>query len=235
MKPISINLASQPFYNTRLYLAAFAGSVALLLIMTVLNIVTLYQSQAAWKHFGDDQAGLQSELRSLDHEMLTLDRELKRRDLAEVGEQSKFANIAIVQRMFSWTLMFNRLEQVMPPTVKLRSLRPTVDAEGIEFRVVGTAKNASAFADFEEALLEEPLFSAVYPLSEAVSSTGKGIDFNLSFRYLASKDSQVGVAKPATERALEEPAAQPQAAAGSGLVEGDSVEQIEDASPEVPS
>ena len=68
MKPISINLASRPFYNTRVYLVAFAASVALLLIMTILNLVTLFQGQAAWKRFGEDQAGLQSKLRSLDHD-----------------------------------------------------------------------------------------------------------------------------------------------------------------------
>ena len=117
MKPISINLASRPFYNTRLYLVAFVASIALLLIMTILNLATMFQSQAAWKRFGADQAGLQSELRALDHEALTLERELQRRDLTEVSEQSKFANTAILQRMFSWTLMFNRLVQVMPPTV----------------------------------------------------------------------------------------------------------------------
>jgi Tfp pilus assembly protein PilN len=213
MKPISINLASRPFYNTHLYLVAFVASIALLLIMTILNLATMFQSQAAWKRFGADQAGLQSELRALDHEALTLERELQRRDLTEVREQSKFANAAILQRMFSWTLMFNRLEQVMPPTVKLQSLRPKVDGAGIHFLVRGTSKNPSAFADFEEALLEAPLFADVYPLSESVSTSGQGTDFGLSFRYLSFADSQVA-APAAVEPAPEEPADQPQSAAG---------------------
>ena len=220
MKPISINLASRPFYNTRLYLVAFGASVALLLIMTILNLVTLLQGQAAWKHFGDDQAGLQSQLRSMDHDVLTLQRELQRRDLTEVSAQSKFANVAIVQRMFSWTLMFNRLEQIMPPTVKLRSLRPKVDEDGIHFRVMGTSKDSSAFADFEEALLAAPLFSEVYPQSEGLAASGKGIDFSLSFRYLSSPDLQVGV--PAVEKAPEEQADRPQPPAAATTAEGDS-------------
>ena len=66
MKPISINLASRPFYNTRLYLIAFVASLVLLLIMTVLNVVTLVQSQSDWKRFGQDQAALKSS-RSTDH------------------------------------------------------------------------------------------------------------------------------------------------------------------------
>ena len=227
MKPLSINLASRPFYNTRLYLVAFSASVALLLIMTILNLVTLFQGQAAWKRFGEDQAGLQSKLRSQDHDVLTLQRELQRRDLTEVSAQSKFANVAIVHRMFSWTLMFNRLEQIMPPTVKLRSLRPTVDEDGIHFRVLGTSKDASAFADFEDALLEAPLFSEVYPESEGVAASGKGIDFSLSFRYLASADSQV--AAPAVEQAPEEQADQPQPGAATTTADSDSGAEAEDA------
>ena len=230
MKPISINLASRPFYNTRLYLVAFTASVALLLIMTILNLVTLFQGQAAWKRFGEDQAGLQSQLRSLDHDVLTLQRELQRRDLTAVSAQSKFANVAIVHRMFSWTLMFNRLEQIMPPTVKLRSLRPRVDENGIHFRVIGTSKDASAFADFEEALLEAPLFSEVYPQSESVAASGKGIDFSLSFRYLASADSQVGAAT--VEQAPEE---QPQPGAAAAAADSDSGAEAEDAPQEASS
>ena len=227
MKPLSINLASRPFYNTRLYLAAFGTSVALLLIMTILNLLTLVQGQAAWKHFGDDQAGLQSKLRSLDHDVMTLQRELQRRDLTEVSAQSKFANIAIVNRMFSWTLMFNRLEQIMPPTVKLRSIRPSVDEDGIHFRVIGTSKDSSAFADFEEALLAAPLFSEVYPQSEGVAASGKGIDFSLSFRYLASPDLQVGV--PAVEKAPEEQADQPKPGAAATTANSGLGAEAEDA------
>ncbi len=233
MKPFSINLASRPFYNTRLYLVAFSASVALLLIMTILNLVTLVQGQAAWKHFGDDQAGLQSKLRSLDHDVMTLQRELQRRDLTEVSAQSKFANIAIVNRMFSWTLMFNRLEQIMPPTVKLRSIRPSVDEDGIHFRVIGTSKDSSAFADFEEALLAAPLFSEVYPQSEGVAASGKGIDFSLSFRYLASPDLQVGV--PAVEKAPEEQADQPKPPAAGTTADGELGAEAEDAPPEASS
>ncbi len=233
MKPLSINLASRPFYNTRLYLAAFGASVALLLIMTILNLVTLVQGQAAWKHFGDDQAGLQSKLRSLDHDVMTLQRELQRRDLTEVSAQSKFANIAIVNRMFSWTLMFNRLEQIMPPTVKLRSLRPKVDQGGIHFRVLGIAKDASAFADFEEALLAAPLFSEVYPQSEGVSASGKGVDFSLSFRYLASTGSEAGAA--AVEQAPEEQAEQPEPGTASTTADSDSGAEAEDAPQEASS
>lgn len=233
MKPISINLASRPFYNTRLYLVAFSASVVLLLIMTFLNVVTMFQGQAAWKRFNEDQAGLQSELRSLDHDVLSLQRDLQRRDLTEVSAQSKFANLAIVQRMFSWTLMFNRLEQILPPTVKLRALRPKVDENGIHFRVLGTAKNASAFADFEEALIAAPLFSEVYPESEGVAASGKGVDFSLSFRYLASTGSEVGGA--AVEQAPEEHADELPAGAATTTVDSDSGAEAEDALQEASS
>jgi Tfp pilus assembly protein PilN len=185
MKPISINLASRPFYNTRLYIVAFAASLTLLVIMTGMNLYILLQDQTSWKRFGEAQAQLQTELQSLEHQALRFERDLERLDLGAVTDQSGFANEAILQRVFSWTLLFNRLERVMPPTVKLRSLRPEVGEEGISFRVLGTAKDAKSFTDFEENLLAAAVFTDVYPVSESLSQSGQGIDFDLSFHYLS--------------------------------------------------
>ena len=48
------------------------------------------------------------------------------------------------------------------------------------FRVIGTSKDSSAFADFEEALLAAPLFSEVYPLvGGGGPASGKGYRLQL--------------------------------------------------------
>ncbi len=185
MKPISINLASRPFYNQTLYLVAFAVSTTLLLVMTGLNLYTFLVDQAAWSHFREARAEMQVELKALDRQAIGHERILKKLNLAQVTAQSSFANDAILQRVFSWTLLFNRLEDVIPPTVKLISIRPLLEDGSIHFRVIGISKNSMAFTEFEENLLKSPLFSEVYPISERSSNTGRGVDFGLSFRYLS--------------------------------------------------
>jgi hypothetical protein len=189
MRPISINLATRPFYNTMLYVVAYAVSAVLLLAMTVLNLYTFTMDQASWGRFREARERLQEEVQALDRTETGHRRALDRLNLAQVATQSEFANSAILQRVFSWTLLFNRLEQVLPPEVKVRSLRPKVDSAGIHFRVMGTAKTAKAFTDFEENLLESPLFADVYPLSERSEPGRPGIEFSLTFRYLPNKES----------------------------------------------
>jgi Tfp pilus assembly protein PilN len=207
MKPISINLASRPFYNTTLYVVAYSVSAALLLAMTALNLYTFTVDQASWGRLHETRAQLRSEFQALDRTEKAHRRDLERLDLAQVAVQSEFANTAILQRVFSWTLLFNRLEQVLPPEVKVRSLRPKVDKNGIHFRILGTAKTAEAFTDFEENLLQSPLFADVYPLSERSEPGRPGIEFSLACRYLPEKDL------PEPPAADEEPAVPAPAAA----------------------
>jgi Fimbrial assembly protein (PilN) len=188
MRPISINLASRPFYNNRLYVVAYSVSAGLLALMTGLSLYTFFSDQVSLKRFQAAEDRLQSQLLVLDRNEEAQRKVLRRLDLEEVAAQSHFANDAILERVFSWTLLFNRLERVMPPDVKLESLRPKVDGGSIHFRIIGTAKSPSDFTDFEEALLESVLFSDVYPISETISPTGRGLLFSLSFRYLPGQE-----------------------------------------------
>ena len=205
MKPISINLASRPFYNQTLYLVTFAVSVSLLVVMTALNLYTFYVDQRAWSDFREKRDRLQADLSSLDRQAVSHERALKQLNLVQVTEQSSFANQAILQRVFSWTVLFNRLEEVIPLGVKLLAIRPRVGDDGINFRVTGVAKNGTAFTQFEENLLQSPMFSHVYPISERLSRSGRGLDFALSFRYLSADAAMQPDAAPEPDASADPP------------------------------
>ena len=200
MRPISINLASRPFYNNRLYVVAYSVSAGLLALMTGLSLYTFFSDQASLKRFQAAEDRLGSQLLALDRNEEAQRKVLRRLNLEEVAAQSHFAHDAILERVFSWTLLFNRLERIMPPDVKLESLRPKVEGGSIHFRIIGTAKKSSGFTDFEEALLESVLFSDVYPISETISPTGRGLLFSLSFRYLPGEERLEAEEEPALDQ-----------------------------------
>ena len=185
MRPIAINLASRPFYNVTLYAVAFSVGLALLVAMTGFNAYTFIADGLASRQMNAARERLQTELDDLDRSEARLRTDVSRISLPKVGQESVFAREAIVQRSLSWTALFNRLEEVQPPGVRVRSIRPSVDARKVRIRIVGVAQGYDDFTEFEEALLRSPWFSEVYPASESWNAEQRGVGFDLSFAYHA--------------------------------------------------
>jgi Tfp pilus assembly protein PilN len=192
VKPIAINLASRPFYNVTLYAVAFSAGLALLVGMTGFNAYTFIADRLAMRQLNAARERLQTDLDDLDRGEARLRADVSRISLPKVGQESAFARDAIVQRSLSWTALFNRLEEVQPPDVRVRSIRPSIDAQKVRIRVVGVAQSYEAFTEFEEALLGSPWFSEVYPSSESWNAEQRGIGFDLSFAYHADAERAGG-------------------------------------------
>lgn len=192
MRPISINLARRPFYNRTLYLVVYGVCAGVILVMTVLNVYTFIADRIALGHLADARSALQQEMGDLDREEARIRRSLQNVRLGRLELESQFAQDALLQRYFSWTRLFNRLEQVTPPDAKLRSIRPIIHPDHIEIRVTGTAKSPEAFTEFEEALIASPVFSDVYPGSELWLGQQRGLQFDLGFRYVPSREPDAG-------------------------------------------
>jgi Tfp pilus assembly protein PilN len=197
LRPISINLARRPFYNRTLYLAAYAISAGVLLAMTALNGFTLIAERVALARLGRAQATLRQGLEDLDRGEARVRRALQGVQVARLEDDSHFYRQALTQRTFSWTRLFNRLEEVTPPDVKLRSIRPLIDHDHVSIRVAGIAKTPEAFTDFEERLIRSRVFSDVYPSSEDWQGDKRGLLFELGFRYLPAREEAPPPVPPA--------------------------------------
>jgi Tfp pilus assembly protein PilN len=204
LKAISVNLASRPFYNHRLYLVVYAVCAGILVGMTGLNLYSFTANQIALGKMDEARQVLEREMAGLERQEARVRRELDGISIKEFGPKNEFARRTILQRVFSWTLLFNRLEQLQPPDVKLRSIRPTIAEQGIFIQVVGMAKTPGAITDFEEALIASPLFSEVYPHTEGKQP--RGMSFDLSFRYLPARAAEAAAtarSEPAPDAAGE--------------------------------
>jgi len=80
-------------------------------------------------------------LAKIEGEERALASEIQRRDFRRLYGRGQFAGDLIVKRAFSWTLLFNHLESVIPPEVMMTAIRPQITSEGIVIRVDGIAKN----------------------------------------------------------------------------------------------
>ena len=116
-------------------------------------------------------------------------------DLRSQNEQAEFLNYQIRQRTFGWSLLFERLGEVLPNRVKISTLSPslgdandakvlrTSDRDPVELSVRGTSADGENLLDLLDRLFAHPAFKSPRLLSENRDDSGE-ITFELSTEYL---------------------------------------------------
>lgn len=201
MKAISLNLASRPFRNN-LAVGSLLWAVAAAAVLASLYNGYVYLNYGG--HYGELQQEERkhlSKLAALQAEERKLAKEIQSRDFRRLSSRGQFAGEQILKRSFSWTLLFNKFEGVIPNEVMMTAIRPHIASEGIVIRVDGVAKNHGALINLEDSLLKSPVFARVYPASERrLNPSRPEISFALNFDYLPTKATE-GVAASAVAQA----------------------------------
>lgn len=200
MIPPAPNLARHPFANTRpvnrLGIALWAAGALLLA-----GNVAVYYSYFAGS--GDRRA----ELARLEEQVALQQRgagqaetDLAGIDLEQQNEQVEFLNRKIAERAFSWSLLFDRLAEVLPSQVRLTSLRPhgvvsgdegrrrvagrvVVEEGRVALEMAGEAQSGEALLRFVDNLFAHAAFEDPDLAQEAVDD-GERIEFTLRAQYL---------------------------------------------------
>ena len=185
MKPVTLNLASRPFRNNVLTGTMLGVVGAAIVIATVANLWVYLSYGQSYAQLQLDQAQDRARITQLEGEEKRLAGEVRARDFRRVFERGKLASELIRKSAFSWTLLFNTLETVVPPDVVMTAIRPNISAEGIIIRIEGVAKQHMALLTFEETLLRHPAFSKVFPSNERqLNPSLPDITFLLTCDYL---------------------------------------------------
>ena len=211
MRPIEINLATRPFRNNTLYWAGFGSAVLALAAVSVVNVWFFLGYGSTMRRHREDITSKQQRHEALARDERHLSLKLTKLDFKGLLQQSEFANDAIRRRIFSWTELFNRLEEVVPPAVMMVAIRPEIQAEGISVVAEGSAKDQEGLLQFEENLIRNPRFAGIYPGSERREQRGQDLRFSLKFDYVPDGSPRTGTAAPAVkgpEPSAKEPAAQ---------------------------
>lgn len=127
---VQINIASQPFRRERAQNAALAAVCAALVCSLLLLVVLILHSRA---QAADIRAVINSEnvtLKRMQTEQARYSTILAQPQNADVFAWSVFLNELIARRGVSWTRVFEDLGTVLPPNMRLMSIRlPQVAAE----------------------------------------------------------------------------------------------------------
>jgi hypothetical protein len=167
------NLATRPFYNER------AVQVLLVIAALVVAAVTVFNARQLYALTTKDRA-LVASADTAEDKTRTLSRDIARTrtgidaaHVAAVSAAAHEANVAIGQRVFSWTDLFNRLEAALPGNVRLASVKPEIDPQGHLVVTVGVvSKSVTGIEGFLDALEKTGAFRGLLSRQEHESKEG---------------------------------------------------------------
>jgi len=143
---LDINLATRPYEDARQFWMRWGLGVGALAALT---LFLLLWTVSEWRHAGRDRreiARLEAQIRERDDERAQAQAFLDQASNRSTRDQSQFLNGLIQRKAFSWTRVFEDLEQVMPSNLHVVSLRPELNEQGqveLNMKVVGNTREAA--------------------------------------------------------------------------------------------
>jgi Tfp pilus assembly protein PilN len=190
-----LNLATQPFRNETL------PAVLLVVGGVVLALVTAQHALTIRRLLPDRTSAAHRKAAALEEEAARLRAEVRETRVAQppvtVIAQWRLLKELVDRRAFSWTGLFSVLEEVLPPGVRLMSIAPRVDKDGVTLELTAAARSYERGLELIRILEDRPEFSNVYPVSRGDEEESR---FRYTMRYVPQEPS-AAVPVPADETA----------------------------------
>jgi type IV pilus assembly protein PilN len=125
---LDINLASQPYQDARRFWLQWGGA---LFVAAMLTIGLLYFTFLGWLGARKDRVLIrkyQQQIAERDKEKADAQALMNLPQNATTRDRSQFLNDLFYRKAFSWTRVFENLEDVMPPRVHVVSIHPELSS-----------------------------------------------------------------------------------------------------------
>jgi len=181
---LGTNLATRPFYNERTVRILLAVSALILLGLSAYTVTKLAALTRRDRGLGADMTAAEAKTRELKRDVARLRSGIDAKHVADISAATHEANLAIDQRTFSWTELFNRLEAALPANVRLSAVRPVVDEQGrltVKLTVLG--RDVESVDQYLEALEKTGAFHDLLSRKEREDNKEGLIEANVEGRY----------------------------------------------------
>lgn len=177
------NLATRPFYNERLVRLVLALAALVVLAATVFNISRLVALTSRERALGAQASAAEARTAEMRREASRLRTGIDAAHVAQIAAATHEVNLAIDQRAFSWTALFNQLEAALPADARLTAVKPDVDDQGrlsVTATVVG--RSVGAVDRFLDGLEKSGAFHDLLSLQDRETKEG-GVEATIKGRY----------------------------------------------------
>ena len=167
------NLATRPFYNARAIRSLLVLVALVALGLTAFNVVRVLQLTARNRELGAQAEQAEKVTRDVRSKERAVRQSLDRTQIDAMQAAAREANTLIDRRAFSWTDLFNRFEQTLPPDVRISAVTPQADSDGrLMVAVVIVARRSEDVEEFSTALEATGAFQGVLTRDESPQEDG---------------------------------------------------------------
>jgi|SRR5665213_476729 len=161
---VPINLAREPFRRDRPMLVASAATGILLLLLLAFLASLATSQRSAARQTQAELDVIQRQRARIRTEQTKLDAELRRPDNAIVLDRNIMINDMIRRKAISWTRIFADLEKVLPPNVRVTSIRPQVNGrDQLSLDMTVESESPESVVGFYQKLEGSDVFGSLAP------------------------------------------------------------------------
>jgi Tfp pilus assembly protein PilN len=172
VKPLHLNLASRPFRDYRPVYAAVVLMALLTAFLALNNVDTFLRYRTETKTTRANIAKLELQIADEQRRTETFAQRLRGVDLKLLASQTEFANAQLAERAFSWSELLDRLEKVLPNDVRLLSVNPSFDKDGlVHLSMTCITKTGEGLTATINRFNADPHFANAFPLNETAEGT----------------------------------------------------------------
>jgi Tfp pilus assembly protein PilN len=167
------NLATRPFYNERAVQLVLGLIVLLVIAITGFNSAELIRLTGSQRTLGAHAADAEREAAQLRRQAATIRAQINKAELETVASAAREANGIIDQRAFSWSELFDQLEQTLPDDVRITAVDPTLTREGqFIIQIAIQARRSEDIDQFIESLEKTGSFHDLITPVESMDDDG---------------------------------------------------------------
>ncbi len=126
---IDINLATQPYEDSRRFWTYWGTGLALLVIATAMLVFLAMTGYMNARSDREQISNLESKLSAFSQEKNHAESMLNQPQNRVIRDRSRFLNELFQRKAFSWTRVFEDLERVMPAHLHVISIRPDLSPD----------------------------------------------------------------------------------------------------------
>jgi Tfp pilus assembly protein PilN len=175
-----LNLSTRPFPAYRLISLALGFVFVVLLVISVWQAWGFVQFTSMARDIRDDEQTARVEAESSGRHAAELKSRLDRPEETAKLNEIGFLNGLIARKELSWTRLFSNLEDMVPESVHLVSLRPDVKDGAVVLSLQIVGRSIADISRFIEALERSPEFENVVVSVEEKGDPAAATDVNVS-------------------------------------------------------
>jgi type IV pilus assembly protein PilN len=191
---IDINLASQPYQDSRQFWSYWGTG---LMVLSLISALLVFLAVTGFVRAGRDReqiSKLRDKIAAYDREKSEAEAILNQPQNRALREQSRFLNALFQRKAFSWTKVFEDLERVMPAHLHVVSINPgnSVD-NSLELKLLVGGDSREQALDLVRKMESSNRFRQTRIQSEKVEggenqTTGDRVEFEIDALYTPTPD-----------------------------------------------